>query len=116
MKALELEEKEAKKMRGRGEVKIIQRVPLPRGNEDKYIRNKWSYKARRDLKQARRCEQMVYRVRCMFEPDEEQQEGHGVARPRARTNVWVSLRAAPVRNPGSKDPGGYRGYLWQIER
>ena len=69
--ALGLEEKEAKKMRGRGEVRVIQRTPLPRGNEDKHVRNKWSYEAKRDLKQARRCEQVVYRIKCMFEPGKE---------------------------------------------
>ena len=64
IKALDLEEKDAKKMRGRGEIKMVQRTQLPRGNEDKHIRNEHSYKARGSLKQARRCEQIVYRIRC----------------------------------------------------
>ena len=89
--ALDLEEKEAKKMRGRGEVKVIQRIPLPRGNEDKHVRNKWSYEARRDLKQARRCEQVVYRARCMFEPEDEARlimssSPHGL---RSRSRLWA---------------------------
>ena len=67
IKALELEEKDANKMRGRGEIRIVQKVPLPRGNEDKHIRNEFSYKARRCLKQARRCEQIVYRLKCTAE-------------------------------------------------
>ena len=64
IKGWDLEEKDAKKMRGRGEIKMVQRTPLPRGNEDKHIRNEHSYKARGSLKQARRCEQIVYRIRC----------------------------------------------------
>ena len=58
----ELSEKDAKKNSGRGTVKLIQRVPENRAKEDDRIRNKWSYAARRCIRQARRCEQIVFRI------------------------------------------------------
>ena len=68
--SLGLEGKEARKLKGRGDLKLIQKTPLPRGNEDERVRNEWSYKARRCLKQARRCEQMTYRVQVLLNPEE----------------------------------------------
>ena len=70
IKFLELTPKEEKKMRGRGSVKIVEKEPLPRGNEDRRIRNVWSYKARRCLQQARRAEQLAYRMMMLIDEDE----------------------------------------------
>ena len=39
---LELEPVEVGNLKGRGTVKLIEQVPLPRGNEDKRVRNEWS--------------------------------------------------------------------------
>ena len=57
-------------MRGRGTVKIVEKEPLPRGNEDRRIRNVWSYKARRCLQQARRAEQLAYRMMMLIDEGE----------------------------------------------
>ena len=50
-------------------VNLTQKVPVPRGNEDQRVRNKWSYAARRCLKQARRCEQLTYRLQVLLSTD-----------------------------------------------
>ena len=46
----------AKKNRGRGEVKLVRKTPAKK-NERKGIEyNKWTKKAMKDLRNARRCE------------------------------------------------------------
>ena len=67
---LDLEPKELKKAKGRGSVKWVENTPEPRGNEHKRIRNEWSYKARRCLKQARRAEQIAYRMLMLIDEEE----------------------------------------------
>ena len=47
---------------------MVERTPTMRGDEDKRVRNVWSYKARRCLKQARRCEQLAYRIQMLTDP------------------------------------------------
>ena len=60
--AAELSEKDAKKNVGRCTLKLIQRVPETKAKEDDRMRKSWSYAARRCLRQARRCEQIVHRI------------------------------------------------------
>lgn len=60
----ELSVADAKRNAGRGTVKLIQRFPEMKAKEDDRIRNKWSYEARRCLRQARRLEQIMFRVQC----------------------------------------------------
>ena len=106
IKVLELEEKEEKKMRGRGGIRLVQKTPLPRGNEDKHVRNEWSYKARRCLKQARRCEQMTYRTKCL-DLGKVKPRRPGVVTPRAKaSSIRRSSNSKSSRNsrPGVATP------------
>ena len=61
---LKLDKDVAKKLKGRGEVKITKEVP--KGRDDKVkegsIKNSLMYKAIDNLKQARRCEQINHRI------------------------------------------------------
>ena len=61
---LKVDKDVAKKLKGRGEVKITKEVP--KGREDKVkegsIKNSLMYKAIDNLKQARRCEQINHRI------------------------------------------------------
>ena len=67
IKWLELESKEAEKtLRGRGQVTLAKKVPNNERKIDETIRNEWAYKAHRNLKQARRAEQILYRSEAMM--------------------------------------------------
>lgn len=56
-------EKEVKKqITGRGKVTIVNKIPTTTAKSDKEIWNKWYYKAVDKLRQARRCDQIAYRI------------------------------------------------------
>ena len=61
-KAAGLTENEAKKNSGRGIIKLVQKTPEVKSREEDRIRNAWAYAARRNLRQARRCEQLAFRL------------------------------------------------------
>ena len=60
------EEKESKKIAGRGTIILQEMAPRRRDTVDDakdVLKNEWSKKALENLKQARRCEQIAYRIK-----------------------------------------------------
>ena len=72
IKALDLGSKEAEKaLRGRGKVTLIKKEPKKAKKAEETIRNEWAYEAHRNLKQARRAEQILYRSDAMGSTEKE---------------------------------------------
>ena len=69
---LEVDKETAKKSKGRGEVKITIAVPkiVAKKEKEDTIRNSFMYKAKDNLKQARRCEQVSHRIMLSQHADE----------------------------------------------
>lgn len=91
--ALELNKKDVAKTRGRGSLKLVERQTSPRPHEDERIRNKWSYEARRCIKQARRCEQLSYRLEIL----------EGMKVPKRLRTVGASSRSDGTAEKGAAD-------------
>ena len=73
---LEVDKEIAKKMGGRGEVKITKVVPnaITKQTKKNTIRNAYMYKVIDNLKQARRCEQISHRIMRGKDAEEEKRK------------------------------------------
>ena len=72
---LDLGSKEAEKaLKGRGKVTLVKKEPKKTKKAEETIRNEWAYEAHRNLKQARRAEQILYRSEAMGSTEKEKRQ------------------------------------------
>ena len=95
--------KEAEKLiTGRGKVNIIEQIPTPKTKTDNEVWNRWYHEAVDKLRQARRCEQMAYRI---LKYHEEKEDGKKKDKyKQLNKEAWAAfVRKQKEQNEDEKD-------------
>ena len=86
-------------LKGRGTVNIIEKTPKPREPKKEEAWNKWYYKAIDQFRQARRCEQMAYRLTLLNQTKEKDKQDKY---SKLNEEAWACLEKKADKHDGEE--------------